>query len=150
MNNVRLSMAFRAKSACSHVGLLTAPDQAMSAAPGGGRRTSSILEEGGTCWRIAPADRPALLSDAAAHYLALLQAFRQARGRIMILGWDLDPGVRLDPAEPLDLDDLGRMLCHGLLDWRWPASVALAARGCTRASAMIGCVRSSISRGGGA
>ena len=59
-----------------------------------------ILEEGVTCWRIAPADRVAVLIDAAAYYLALLQAFRRARRSIMILGWDFDPGVRLDPTDP--------------------------------------------------
>ena len=59
-----------------------------------------ILEKGVTCWRIAPADRVAVLIDAAAYYLALLQAFRRARRSIMILGWDFDPGVRLDPTDP--------------------------------------------------
>jgi hypothetical protein len=41
-----------------------------------------------------------VLIDAAAYYVALLQAFRQARARIMILGWDFDPRMRLDPADP--------------------------------------------------
>jgi phosphatidylserine/phosphatidylglycerophosphate/cardiolipin synthase-like enzyme len=46
------------------------------------------------------ADRVAVLIDAAAYYVALQQAFRQARARIMILGWDFDPRMRLDPADP--------------------------------------------------
>ena len=41
-----------------------------------------------------------MLIDAAAYYVALLQAFRQARSRIMVLGWDFDPRMRLDPADP--------------------------------------------------
>ena len=61
-----------------------------------------------TCWRIAPADRIAVLIDGAAYYLALLQALRQARSRIMILGWDFDPRVRLDPTDPAS--ELRRLL----------------------------------------
>jgi phosphatidylserine/phosphatidylglycerophosphate/cardiolipin synthase-like enzyme len=65
-----------------------------------GRRVPRTVQESVTCWRIGPADRTAVLIEAAAYYLALLQAFRQARSRIMILGWDFDPRIRLDPAEP--------------------------------------------------
>ena len=72
----------------------------MSDSRGTGKRPRRILEEGVTCWRIAQADRIAVLIDGAAYYLALLQALRQARSRIMILGWDFDPRVRLDPTEP--------------------------------------------------
>ena len=72
----------------------------MSDMPGTGKNTGHILEEGVTCWRIAQADRSAVLIDGAAYYLALLQALRQARSRIMILGWDFDPRVRLDPSDP--------------------------------------------------
>ena len=72
----------------------------MSEARGRSRRAHRILEEGVTCWRIAQADRIAVLIDGAAYFLALLEAFRQARSRIAILGWDFDPRVRLDPADP--------------------------------------------------
>jgi phosphatidylserine/phosphatidylglycerophosphate/cardiolipin synthase-like enzyme len=64
------------------------------------KRTPRILEEGVTCWRIAQADRVAVLIDGAAYYLALLHALRRARSSIMVLGWDFDPRVRLDPTEP--------------------------------------------------
>lgn len=59
-----------------------------------------ILEEGRTCWRIAPADRVAVLIDSECYFRALLECFRQARSRIMILGWDFAPTVRLVPGEP--------------------------------------------------
>jgi phosphatidylserine/phosphatidylglycerophosphate/cardiolipin synthase-like enzyme len=68
--------------------------------PRTGRRAPRILAKGVTCWRIAPADRVAVLIDAAAYYRALLDAFRRARWCIMILGWDFDPGVRLEPTDP--------------------------------------------------
>jgi phosphatidylserine/phosphatidylglycerophosphate/cardiolipin synthase-like enzyme len=71
----------------------------VSATPGR-KKALRILEEGVTCWRIAQADRVGVLIDGAAYYRALLQAFRQARSRIMILGWDFDPQVRLGPADP--------------------------------------------------
>ena len=53
-----------------------------------------------SCWRIARAGRVAVLIDGAAYYAGLLQALRQARSRILVLGWDLDPRVRLDPRDP--------------------------------------------------
>jgi phosphatidylserine/phosphatidylglycerophosphate/cardiolipin synthase-like enzyme len=65
-----------------------------------GKGALRILEEGVTCWRIAPAHRAAVLIDAATYYRVLLEALRQARGSIMILGWDFDPAVRLDPTDP--------------------------------------------------
>jgi phosphatidylserine/phosphatidylglycerophosphate/cardiolipin synthase-like enzyme len=64
------------------------------------RRTGRILREGASCWRIARAGRVAVLIDGAAYFRALLEALRYARSRIMILGWDFDPRVRLDPTDP--------------------------------------------------
>ena len=72
----------------------------MSATPATDNKTRRILKQGVTCWRVAPAERIAVLIDGAAYYLALLQALRRARSRIMILGWDFDPRVRLDPTDP--------------------------------------------------
>jgi phosphatidylserine/phosphatidylglycerophosphate/cardiolipin synthase-like enzyme len=72
---------------------VSAPSRTSPAAP-------RILEEGVSCWRIARAGRVAVLIDGAAYYAALLQALRQARSRILVLGWDLDPRVRLDPRDP--------------------------------------------------
>jgi phosphatidylserine/phosphatidylglycerophosphate/cardiolipin synthase-like enzyme len=63
-------------------------------------RRHRILEEGVSCWRVAPAGKVAVLIDAAAYFQALLSAWRKARARIMILGWDFDPGIRLDPTDP--------------------------------------------------
>jgi phosphatidylserine/phosphatidylglycerophosphate/cardiolipin synthase-like enzyme len=68
--------------------------------PRNGKKARRVLREGGTCWRIARADRVGILIDGAAYGLVLLRAFHQARSRIMILGWDFDPGIRLDPSDP--------------------------------------------------
>jgi phosphatidylserine/phosphatidylglycerophosphate/cardiolipin synthase-like enzyme len=59
-----------------------------------------ILEPGVSCWRVAPADRVAVLIDAADYFQALLHGLRQARSRIMIVGWDLDPRMLLEPTDP--------------------------------------------------
>jgi phosphatidylserine/phosphatidylglycerophosphate/cardiolipin synthase-like enzyme len=59
-----------------------------------------ILEEGVTCWRIARAGRVAVLIDGAEYFAALLRALREARSRILIVGWDFDPRIRLDPSDP--------------------------------------------------
>jgi phosphatidylserine/phosphatidylglycerophosphate/cardiolipin synthase-like enzyme/uncharacterized membrane protein YdjX (TVP38/TMEM64 family) len=49
-----------------------------------------ILEEGGTCWRIAPASRASVLIDGAAYYGALRTALAKAERSIIIVGWDID------------------------------------------------------------
>jgi phosphatidylserine/phosphatidylglycerophosphate/cardiolipin synthase-like enzyme/membrane protein DedA with SNARE-associated domain len=59
--------------------------------------TAGFLEPGTTCWRVAPADRAALLIDGAAYYGALRSAILKARRSITILGWDIDSRARLCP-----------------------------------------------------
>jgi phosphatidylserine/phosphatidylglycerophosphate/cardiolipin synthase-like enzyme len=78
-------------------GLLAAPGARSDGVTGARTR---ILEPGVSCWRVAPADRVAVLIDAADYFQALLHGLRQARSRIMIVGWDFDPRVRLDPTDP--------------------------------------------------
>ena len=48
---------------------------------------SPVLEPGKTCWRIAEADRAAVLIDAESYYAALEDAFGRAKQSIMIVGW---------------------------------------------------------------
>ena len=50
----------------------------------------AILKPGKTVWRIAHADRAAVLVDAAAYFGALRSAMAQARHSIVIVGWDID------------------------------------------------------------
>lgn len=62
--------------------------------------TFRILEPGRNCWRIVPASRVTFLIDGAAYFEALASALRRAERRVVILGWDFDAGMRLDPDEP--------------------------------------------------
>ncbi len=50
----------------------------------------TILQPGKTVWRIAHADRAAVLVDAAAYFGALRSALAKARHSIVIVGWDID------------------------------------------------------------
>jgi len=68
----------------------------------------AILVEGQTCRRLARADNAAVLIDGQAYYLALLEAFRSACCRIMIVGWDFDPRLRLVPDD--EATELRRLL----------------------------------------
>jgi phosphatidylserine/phosphatidylglycerophosphate/cardiolipin synthase-like enzyme len=69
------------------------------AAPGVGTSPARIVEPGLSCWRIAHARRATVLIDGASYFGALLQALRRARSRIMIVGWDFDARIRLDPTD---------------------------------------------------
>ena len=65
-----------------------------------------ILEPGRNCWRIEPATRAGLL-DSAKYFPALAQSLAAARRLVLIVGWDLDARLVLDPGgtarEPLAL-----------------------------------------------
>lgn len=49
-----------------------------------------ILTEGETCWRIARANRAAVLVDGAAYFSAVRAALLKARRTVFIVGWDID------------------------------------------------------------
>ncbi|WP_437871664.1 phospholipase D-like domain-containing protein [Methylorubrum extorquens] len=57
--------------------------------------TTSTLDLGRTCWRIARADRFALIVDAANYFATLRHAMIQARESILLIGWDFDTRVAL-------------------------------------------------------
>jgi phospholipase D1/2 len=56
-----------------------------------------ILHPGDTCWRIERADRLALIVDAAPYFAALREAVRQARHSVIMIGWQFDTRISLDP-----------------------------------------------------
>jgi phosphatidylserine/phosphatidylglycerophosphate/cardiolipin synthase-like enzyme/uncharacterized membrane protein YdjX (TVP38/TMEM64 family) len=58
---------------------------------------SSLLQEDATCWRLTRARRVALLIDGAAYFEALRQALLKARHSVLILGWDINSEISLDP-----------------------------------------------------
>jgi len=56
-----------------------------------------ILRPGQNCWRVAQADRAAVLIDGAPYFAQLETALRNARRSILIVGWDFDGSIRLCP-----------------------------------------------------
>ena len=56
-----------------------------------------ILVPGDTCWRVAKADRLAILMENEAYFAALLSSLDKAQKSIVLLGWQFDPRTRLDP-----------------------------------------------------
>jgi len=58
----------------------------------------SILAPGRNCWRIARADRAALVVDAADYFRLARLAMLKARAQILLIGWDFDTRIELDPA----------------------------------------------------
>ncbi|MBL8658515.1 MAG: VTT domain-containing protein [Rhodospirillales bacterium] len=77
-----------------------------------------LFVPGETCWQCVRADRVAFLVDAAAYFSAFKAAALRARRSIVIIGWDIDSRVRLEP----DRDDvpapdrLGDFLDHLLVN----------------------------------
>lgn len=72
----------------------------------------AVLVAGETCWRIERVDRCAVFVDAADYFAVLKQAVLNAERRVLFIGWDFDPRIRLDPRTPgRGRDDrLGRVL----------------------------------------
>lgn len=76
---------------------------------------TSVLRPRRNVWRIEHAHRAAVLVDAAAYFGALRSAMRQAKHRILVIGWDIDSRTPLvgpegEPADGLP-KPLGDFLC---------------------------------------
>jgi len=71
-----------------------------------------ILRSGETCWRIERAHRLSVIIDAADYFAAVRQAILQARHTVMLIGWDFDTRIVLDPrVRSSDIPDrLGRFI----------------------------------------
>lgn len=70
-----------------------------------------LFEPGRNCWRVARADRASVIIDACDYYRVIRQAMLQARHRILIIGWDFDPRIKLDRTEEANKDEtLGQFL----------------------------------------
>ncbi|TYP88957.1 phospholipase D-like domain-containing protein [Blastococcus xanthinilyticus] len=79
---------------------------------GGPEQGAPLLIPGETCWRIERADRFAVFVDAAGYFATLKRAVAGAQRRVLFIGWDFDPRIRLDPlagGRPDD-DRLGAVL----------------------------------------
>jgi len=55
----------------------------------------SILSETRNCWKVAKADRAALIVDGERYFRALRESVRDARESVFILGWDIHSKLRL-------------------------------------------------------
>ncbi len=86
-----------------------------------------VLRPGKNCWLRARADRAAFLVDGKAYFDALAAAMAHARQRIVILAWDFDRRMRLQPDTHPDLEiqdflvrllDANPKLTIHLLLWR--------------------------------
>lgn len=69
----------------------------------------TILRPGRNCWKIATANKAAILIDAAAYFAAVETAIRSAKRSILIVGWDFDSRIKLSPQNP-DSPTLGALL----------------------------------------
>lgn len=59
--------------------------------------SDSILVPGDTCWRIEKAERFAFIVDANDYYRFAKQAILNARHSVMLIGWDFDSRIELEP-----------------------------------------------------
>jgi len=81
-------------------------------------RSWRILKPARNCWRVAQAQRVAVLIDGGPYFARLEAALRLATREILIVGWDFDGAVRLRPdASPEDSKPLGELL-HELVESR--------------------------------
>jgi phospholipase D1/2 len=56
-----------------------------------------ILRPGDTCWRIERAGRLAVIVDAAPYFAVLRSVIQQARHSVIMIGWEFDTRISLDP-----------------------------------------------------
>jgi phospholipase D1/2 len=57
----------------------------------------SIVDEGRNCWRVEPVNRACVIIDADDYYRIVRQAMMNAREQILLIGWDFDSRISLDP-----------------------------------------------------
>ncbi|PWC96526.1 phospholipase [Azospirillum sp. TSO5] len=74
------------------------PDSAYQA---GRTPAGPVLVPGRTCWRIEKADRVAVIIDAAAYFARIKAAILHARHTVMLIGWDFDTRIKLEPDDPM-------------------------------------------------
>ena len=67
-----------------------------------------IVAQGHNCWRIARAEKAAVIVDAADYYRIIAAAMEAAEKRIFVVGWDFDTRIALIPDEHGKGETLGR------------------------------------------
>ena len=61
--------------------------------------TKRVLRPGETCWRIEQAENVAVIIDAADYFRVVRDAMREARHSLLLIGWDFDTRIQLDPTD---------------------------------------------------
>lgn len=64
----------------------------------GALKCRAMLDPGRNCWRVESADRLAVIIDAERYFAVAREALLKARRRIMLVGWDFDARIELDPS----------------------------------------------------
>ena len=64
-----------------------------------------LFEPGTNCWRVERADKVAVIIDACDYYRVIRDAMLQAKHRILIIGWDFDPRIKLDRTDEANTDE---------------------------------------------
>ena len=72
-------------------------DSAPPAAPPDQAPAPGVLNPGVNCWRLAEAGRAAVIVDAADYFAAAKKAMLRARHQILVIGWDFDHRIKLEP-----------------------------------------------------
>jgi phospholipase D1/2 len=72
-----------------------------------------MLEPGRNCWRVERAERAALVVDAADYFRLARRAMLAAKSQILLVGWDFDTRIILDP----DAKDGAPTKLGPLLSW---------------------------------
>lgn len=72
--------------------------------------TTLLVDPGRNCWRIARAGRATVVVDAADYYHFVREAMEQAERRILLIGWDFDVRIPLEPDARGQGESLGRFM----------------------------------------
>jgi phospholipase D1/2 len=90
------------------------------------------LVPGRNCWRVERASRVAVIIDAADYFEALREAMLAAERQILLVGWDFDTRVLIDPCINILVWNLGLVSLarrgRSLIDalrWRWHPRIQL-------------------------
>lgn len=75
-----------------------------------GEPLTPIVRVGANCWRVERAARAAVIVDAADYYHVIRIAMREASKRILLIGWDFDVRIPLEPDEKGRGESLGRFM----------------------------------------
>lgn len=75
-----------------------------------GNALKPVVRVGDNCWRIDRAERATVVVDAAHYYHFVREAMEQAQRRILLIGWDFDVRIPLEPDENGQGESLGQFM----------------------------------------